>query len=61
MKTFEQILQETLYMKREEQWKHCIDYLEMFSGVKKDCILYNIEPCPMRCSYAMNKLNNTIK
>ena len=59
MKTFEQILQDELYIKREEQWKHCIDWLEM-RPYRHDCELYNKEPCPMRCSMAMKKVKTPL-
>ena len=45
----------SLEQKLNEQWERCLVYLEQFSGVKKDCNIYNTEYCPMKCNYAIKQ------
>lgn len=54
--TFEKKLQEEINRKREEQWKRCLVYLSYPKSNKTDCTLFNKDYCPLRCSYAQERI-----
>jgi len=56
MGTFEQKLQEKVWLAREEQWQRCQVWLKIEKS-NKVCNIYNKDSCPMRCDYALTEID----
>jgi len=56
----ERKLQKEIDEKREEQWKRCLVWLAYPQENKPECKIYNKDYCPMRCEYAIRKVNEPL-